>query len=131
MGGSEEDAGLQNHAGSGLPPRLTEDPFYLALASSHRRHLLYYLLENRESSVEELVSVLSGREITPAGTMQTPKERAKIRLQLSHNHLPRLAEAGLIAYDPDPGTVQLESLHPRVVDIIRQSVEAEQLASSE
>lgn len=130
MGGSK-DSGRQNHAESGLPPRLAEDRFYRALASSHRRRLLYFLLENEASTIDELASVLSGWEITPTGTMQTPKDRAKIRLQLSHNHLPRLAETGLIAYDPDSGTVQLESLHPRVTDIIRQSVEAEQLASSE
>lgn len=114
-----------------LPPRLGDDQFYSALAAPHRRRLLFYLLEAEESTVEELTSVLSGWEITPSGTMQTAADRSEIRLQLLHNHLPRLDDSGLIAYDSDAGTVQLASLEPRVTEIIEQSVEAEQRTRSE
>ena len=132
MGRSEEDPDQREYPGSGEPsPRFAEDEFYRVLASSHRRRLLYYLLENEDSTVEELTSILSGWEATTSGTMQTPIERSEIRLQLVHNHLPQLADLDLIAYDVDVGTVHLETLHPRVKDVIQQSIEAEQLPESE
>ena len=132
MSGSEEDPDQREHAASGdLSPRLAEDQFYWALASSHRRRLLSYLLENEESTVEELATVLSGWEITSTETMQTPADRSAIHLELRHNHLPRLADAELITYDSHTGTVQLEPLHRRVTAIIQQSIEAEQLINSD
>jgi DNA-binding transcriptional ArsR family regulator len=114
-----------------LTPRLAEDQFYRALASPHRRRLLYYLSENGESTVEDLTSVLSGWEATTTGTMHTSSDRSEILSQLLHNHLPRLADARLIDYDAHAGTVQLEPLHPRTTEVIRQSVQAEQLVDSE
>lgn len=109
-----------------IPPQLAEDQFYRALASRHRRRVLAYLLEENDSDIEELATVLSGWEATTGGTMQTPADRRKFRLGLFHNHLPRLADAGLIDYEAQTGSVQLDSLHPRVADIIRQSVRTEQ-----
>lgn len=129
MGGLEGDPDIRNHATRrDLPARLAEDQFYRALASSHRRRLLYYLRETDESTVEELASVLSGWEATTTGTMHTRSDRSAIRLQLLHNHLPLLADAELIDYDSDTGTVQLESLHRGVTDVIERSVEAERRA---
>lgn len=126
MGGPENAPARQSPAATGdPPPRLAEDRFYRALTSPHRRRLLYYLLEHEERTVEELASVLSGWEATTTGTMYTSADRSAIRLQLLHSHLPELADAGLIEYDSNGGTVRLESLHPRVAQVIRQSVEAE------
>lgn len=124
----EKSRNQQEHvATEGLSPRLAEDQFYQALASTQRRRLLYCLVENGENTVGDLASVLSGWEVTATGTMYTQSDRSAIVLQLLHNHLPRLDDADLIAYDADAKTVQLEPLHPRVREIIRQSVEAEQL----
>lgn len=108
-----------------LPPLLAKDRFYRALTAIERRRLLYYLLEETESTVEELATVLSGWEATTTGTMRTPADRSELRLTLIHNHLPRLAEADLIRYEPQEGTVQLPSMHSKTAEIIRQSVEAE------
>ncbi|EMA64611.1 DUF7344 domain-containing protein [Halorubrum lipolyticum] len=104
---------------------MADDRFYRALASSHRRRLLYYLLDHEETTVEELASVLSGWEATTAGTMYETEDRSALRLRLLHSHLPQLAETGLITYDSNAGTVRLEPLHPRVTHVIQQSVEAE------
>ncbi|WP_114578386.1 ArsR family transcriptional regulator [Saliphagus sp. LR7] len=112
------------------PPRLAEDQFYVALAALERRRLLYYLLAEQESSVEELATVLSGWNTTTTGTMHTAADWSEHRINLVHNHLPRLAEAGLIDYDPQGGAVQLVSLHPHIADIVRQSIEAEQQTES-
>lgn len=113
-----------------LPQRLAEDQFYQALADTQRRRVLYYLLAENETTVEELATVLSGWGATTTGTMYTASDRSELRLTLFHSHLPALDEAGLIDYDPDAGLVELASLHHRVADVIHRSVEAEQRPES-
>ena len=131
MGEPEDNPDQRTQAiGNELPPRLAEDQFYSSLASSQRRRLLYYLLETTESTVAELATVLSGWEVTNTGTMHTQADRTDMAIELVHNHLPRLANAGLIEYDTDKGSVQIESLHPHVTDIIYRSIEAEALEES-
>ena len=123
---SDESTARRSHSSTGSsPPRLADGRFYRALASPHRRRLLYYLLDREERTAAELASVLSGWEATATGTMYDSADRSSITLQLRHKHLPQLAETGLIAYDPDGDTVRLESLQPQVTHLIRQSVEAE------
>lgn len=125
MGGREEDVERRHSAAVEEPPqRLGEDRFYRAMAATQRRRLLYYLLETTESTVGELVSVLGGWEVATTGTMQRPADRTALRLRLVHVHLPRLADAGLVEYDPEEGSVRLEQLHPQVTALVRRSVEA-------
>lgn len=119
----------QSTAGD-LPPVLAEDQFYRALASTYRRRVLYYLFDTKSTTVEELATVLCGWEATTTGTMQLPADRNKIHLALMHSHLPRLASAGLIEYDFQSDSIRLKPLHPKVKDIIRQSVRAGQLDES-
>ncbi|MFC6872138.1 DUF7344 domain-containing protein [Halobellus marinus] len=127
MGDSLDDRQRDDRVGDeNLPPRLAEDRFYRALAASQRRRLLYYLLAEEESYVDELATVLGGWNATATGTMHTSADRSELRLTLVHNHLPLLTEAGLIDYNPQDGTVQIAPLHPRVADIIRWSITAEQ-----
>lgn len=129
---SDENADQQNHAAAGEPPpRLAEDQFYRALASTHRRRLLYHLIESGESTAGELASVLSAWEVSSTGTMDTQADRSRILVGLLQKHLPRLADAGLITYDPDTGTVQLSPVQPQVREIVRQSIKAERLEPSE
>jgi len=112
------------------PPRLADSQFYRALAAKRRRRVLYYLLETNRSSVEELATVLCGWEATSGETMQTTGDRRECLIVLSHNHLPKLAEAGLVEYNPTTGSVRVDSLHPQIEDIIAQSVRAVQTDES-
>ena len=123
MGGSDENITRREHRVEGdFPPQLSDDQFYRALASDHRRCVLSYLLEENESTVEELATVVCGWETTTAGTMQTSADHSKIHVALVHIHLPQLVDAGLIDYEPNTGSVQINALHPNVANIIRQSV---------
>ncbi len=107
--------------------QLADSDFYRALAATERRRLLYYLLENEESTVGELATVLSGWDATMTERVMTASARQKVRCELRHHHLPLLSDAGLIAYDPEQETVTLESLDALVTDIIRVSFETGQL----
>lgn len=108
------------------PPVLTEDQFYRALASKYRRRVLYCLFDMKSTTVEELATILCGWEATTTGTMQLPADRNKIHIALMHSHLPQLANAGLIEYDFQSDSVRLKPLHPKVKDVIRQSVKTGQ-----
>lgn len=125
MGHSEEDSNRTDRLAEGEPPpRFADDRFFRALASRRRRRALRYLLEENDTTVEEIATVLSGWEATTTATMQTPADRSEIRIDLTHNHLPRLADAGLVEYDRDTGSVRLASLHPQVAALIRRSARA-------
>lgn len=78
------------------------------LASARRRQLLRCLLERTDRSVDrqELVQLLA----------HTTSEKESLEILLIHHHLPWLADAGLIEYDPRSGklrpTTCLEDLEP-------------------
>ena len=107
--------------------QVTDGQFYQALASEQRRQLLHYLLEQQESTVDELATVLSGWQATTTDSIQSDSDRQKLKTALTHHHLPVLSEAGLVEYHADHETVRLESLDSLVKDIIRVSFDEGQL----
>lgn len=110
---------------TGAPPGLSDDQLYRALASTRRRRLLYVLLAEEESTVDQIATVLTGWNATEIGGMATPDDRKEIFLELVHTHLPLLDKTGMVAHDRKSGTVRIEALDTAVVDLICRSVEVE------
>lgn len=79
------------------------DVFFQSLADSRRRVVLSYLLDDTGGSTtfDELVD-----GVVEAETHSLPPDRRSVAVTLDHNHLPKLAEKGLIEYDRDRGVVQ-------------------------
>ncbi|MFW5934844.1 MAG: DUF7344 domain-containing protein [Halolamina sp.] len=102
-----------------------ERQFYRAMASRERRRLLYVLLDRDERTVEEVATVLLGWDVTGSGAAGDPDDRNLVLLRLVHIHLPLLNDVGLVAYDEDRGTVELESLDEATCEYIERGVEAE------
>jgi len=78
-----------------LPP---PDDLFRALANSKRRRLLSVLSAESSMSLDELTDILVGWECTidgPAG----PDERAQVKIELVHAHLPLLEDAGLVTVE--------------------------------
>lgn len=127
--GDDQMESEQSERGSGSETTLglSDDWLYRALASTRRRRLLYLLLVEAESTVDEIATVLAGWDATEAGTMATPDNYEQIVIELRHKHLPLLAEAGLVAYDSERSTVRIEPLDTAVSNLIDQSIEAERL----
>lgn len=103
---------------------LTDDEFYRALASVRRRRILAYLLEQEESTVDELAGVLASWEATATDDIATQNAHQRMKTSLVHVHLPMLAATGLVDYDSSEGSVMLGPLDERIRTLIQDSLPA-------
>ncbi|WP_276257258.1 DUF7344 domain-containing protein [Haloglomus litoreum] len=69
-----------------------------------------YALDGRRLPLDVVADVVVGWRAANAGGMATGDDRERVRSELHHRHLPALADAGLVEYDPDTGAVALASL---------------------
>ncbi|ELY65950.1 DUF7344 domain-containing protein [Natronococcus jeotgali] len=77
------------------------------LADPRRRYLLESLQPGAPTTLSALAEEIAARERgEPAGTIDRTVRR-RIEIALVHNHLPRLADRGVIAYDPTTDRVVL------------------------
>lgn len=106
-------------------PGLADDRLYRALASRRRRRILYFLLDRRDCSVEEIVTVLAGWRVAETGRMSSPADRQTISVGVRHTDLPLLVDVGLVTRDADDDTVRINPLDAPVVDLILESIEIE------
>lgn len=92
----------------GRPPSEPSDD-HDSSAQSRRRRVLERLLAHggrMESSelADELVAAEHG-----TATEEVPNDRAKlVRLDLHHSHLPKLADEGVLRYEPASGLIELD-----------------------
>lgn len=77
------------------------DGVFDALSHPDRQRILRGLRMGSATSVAALVSELVGAEIGG----RRP-DRTRIEVALHHRHLPKMADAGVIDYDPESGTVE-------------------------
>lgn len=86
-------------------PRLTESERYRLLSDERRRALLD-VLDGRSAPLhrDELASAVAEREA--GGDDVAADERRTIIMALHHNHLPRMADLGLVDYDRASGLVE-------------------------
>lgn len=79
------------------------DDFFRALADSRRRYALYYLREEERASLAETARQVAAweHECPPDDVSDETVENLKI--DLYHNHLPRLRDATLLEYDQRSG----------------------------
>jgi hypothetical protein len=84
------------------------DDLFSVLAHEDRRRLLWFLLERPEATVEELADVLVGWRLRD-DEFVGESERRSVLVSLHHQHLPMLADSGLVAYDADSGSVAFSS----------------------
>ncbi len=88
---------------------LSTDDLFRILANPQRRRILLHLatgVENRRS-IKELVAYLHSE------TSNSEPSRRRIRQQLHHVHLPKLAEFGLVTYSMESNDVLYEE-HERL-----------------
>ena len=79
------------------------------LLAVERRRLALELLDGRSTPVtlEELAAEIAARETEQNELDETPVER--VALTLHHQHLPELAEAGVLEYDAEAQRIDPDS----------------------
>lgn len=90
------------------------------LARRRRREVLYYLLEHELADLETIA--------TRIARMEREGDPERIRTDLVHTHLPKLADRGLIEYDRRSGAIRLTDPGDRLVALLEQcrALESEQ-----
>lgn len=94
------------------------DVIFDALSDRHRRHILVSLLEHgQEIALSELAEEIAARDTGPPRSevpphasrtrTEVPEDRVQqLATSLYHVHIPKLADAGVLEYDPDRGIVR-------------------------
>ncbi|ELZ01867.1 DUF7344 domain-containing protein [Natrialba asiatica] len=88
------------------------------LADRHRRAVLRYLVTHAPTErvsladLADFVVLETDADDQRSGVLATTGDalfgtRKRVHSSLRHNHVPRLAEAGLVTFDPDANTVAL------------------------
>lgn len=90
---------------NGSAERMTTDEVHRLLASERRRLLLTYLAKEADGVVpfDDLVDAIAERERPGPGPAT---HRDRVVADLYHVHLPKLADAEVIEYDPVEETVE-------------------------
>lgn len=88
---------------------LSQDNVFDILSDSRRRYILYYLRKTGEPvELGKLAEELAAWENEiPVGEL-TKQQRKRVYVSLYQTHIQKLAEAGIIEYDPDSGLVSLD-----------------------
>ena len=90
------------------PDQPSSDGVIRLLADERRRHALRCLLEHDALPLADLADEVAVRERgEPIG--EIPAEDVKdVYMSLYHSHVPKLAEANVVAYDQDTDAVALD-----------------------
>lgn len=96
-----------------------------AMSNRECRYTLYYLLDNERVSLEDLADVVTGWVAAAGKQMTTSTDRESLRISLYHQHLPLLAECGLVEFDPEEQCVARSSLFESVQNLVEASYLAE------
>lgn len=82
------------------------DVIFGILQNERRRRVLRYLREQEATTQGELAEHLAAIENDVSLESVTSTQRKRVYVSLYQSHLPKLDEAGAIAYDSDRGTVE-------------------------
>lgn len=75
------------------------DEILSALAAKRRRYVLYYLQEEETAALDDLARQLAAWETDRSPTEVSESAIERVRVQLYHDHLPKLAASHLIEFD--------------------------------
>lgn len=107
-------------------PHLSVDTLFELLKNRRRRYLLYALDQNADSVVtlDELTALVLDWEQRTNGGLERPFDEleSQIRIELHHNHLPKIAEFDLVEYDPRSETVRNRGV-PSIFSFVEESHE--------
>lgn len=85
---------------------------YDAISSTRRRRALQLLVATDHSlTLADLATEIARTEQEPGGPL-TEAQVDQIRITLYHLHIPKLADTGIVTYDPDERRVAMHDSEP-------------------
>lgn len=81
------------------------DRFLKAVSDRDRRYLLYYLDEQEIANSEELARHIAAQKSNRSQSAVPEEEWKSVQTQLQHNHIPKLADFGIVEYDERSGDI--------------------------
>ena len=124
---TEQDGSTDTSTAAVFPPT---DELYRALGTANRRRILYYLLDRRAASMEELSDFLAGWRAATATGPVGPAERDRIRKRLYHADVPMLEDVGLVTAGTESDEVRLATVAEPVRETIRSAIQYEEARGS-
>jgi DNA-binding transcriptional ArsR family regulator len=100
-------ADSDDNEGDGDRPSLSTDELLALLGHPLRREILRYCVEKTDPKTD--LDGLTDHLLTE--WEGEGYDRDRVALQLHHLHLPKLADMGLVAFDPDSGGVRYRPNH--------------------
>ncbi|WP_255167583.1 DUF7344 domain-containing protein [Natrononativus amylolyticus] len=82
------------------------DDLLALLSHRRRRRVLYYLSDRELADVGEVAAAVAAREADLEAERVSDEARTAVAIDLSHNHLPKLADRGVVDYDRRSGAVR-------------------------
>jgi len=86
------------------------DRAFEALADTRKRYVAYHLLDVGGADVQELAEHVAARECDGTVTAAPEDHAEAVRLDLYHNHLPKLDALDVVEYDRRSGAVRYREL---------------------
>lgn len=112
------------HRSSGTPM----DEIYHLLGDPTRRYLLYQLQRTGQGNVEALATHIA--TVERGGDVDPDDASQRVYLELVHNHLPRLADHGVLEYDLRSGDVVLADGFSELEPLLEQFKRTEEGVAS-
>lgn len=84
---------------------LSVDDLLRLLSDRHARTVIVHLYDEPETTLDQLAAIAAGELAVADGTVATESDYERLRIRLHHDTLPRLDDHGLLAFDPETGTV--------------------------
>ncbi|MFU8869199.1 hypothetical protein [Natronococcus sp.] len=105
------------------PTTVGPDVLWQLLTDPHRRYLLEQLCTDERTTLSNLAHEIAARNRKVSSEETAPSCRRRIEIALAHDHLPRLADCGVIAYDPSTWQVVLtaDSETRRLLEAVLES----------
>jgi hypothetical protein len=95
-------------AADGSDPRLAKDVLFDLLKNQRRRDALTYLAANDgRTTLSDMAEHIAAKENDLPVESINSKQRKRVYIGLYQCHLPKLADAGVVDFDKDRGTIEL------------------------
>lgn len=98
----------------------TYDRIFGALSVRRRRYVLYYLEHTEPATITDVARHVAAWETdaSPASLDEEAEPVRRVLASLYHHHLPKLADHGLVEYDPRSGDIRFRDCPDALLNVV-------------